>query len=61
MSDIRPAKFAFLTQPEPGSYLLNLYVEGEEFYRLQITRDQLSNIVVDGARMALFAPNGGKA
>jgi hypothetical protein len=55
MTDPRPAKLAFLTQPAPGLYLLNLRVEGEDFYRLEISKGQLDNIVVDGANMALRA------
>lgn len=53
MTTARPAKLAFLTQPAPGVYLLNLRVEGEDFYRLEISRAQLGNIIVDGAGMAL--------
>jgi hypothetical protein len=57
MNTPRPAKLAFLTQPAPGVYLLNLRVEGEDFYRLEISKGQLANIVVDGAGMALRAPS----
>jgi hypothetical protein len=53
MTEAKPAKLAFLTQPAQGVYLLNLRVEGEDFYRLEISRAQLANIVVDGAGMAL--------
>jgi hypothetical protein len=49
----RQAILAFLTQPAPGTIYLNLRVEGEDFYRLEISEGQLANIVVDGARMAL--------
>jgi hypothetical protein len=47
------AKLAFLTEPSPGVFHLNLRVEGADFYRLAISRGQLGNIVVDGARMAI--------
>jgi hypothetical protein len=53
VSAARPAKLAFLTQPAPGVYHLNLRVEGEDFYRIEISKAQLANIVVDGAGMAL--------
>lgn len=49
----RTAKLAFLTCPAQGVFLLNLRVEGEDFYRLEISEAQLANIVVDGAGMAL--------
>lgn len=52
MTAPRPAKLAFLTCPAPGIYLLNLRVEGEDFYRIEISKAQLGNIVVDGAAMA---------
>jgi hypothetical protein len=47
------ARLAFLTCPSPDVYLLNLRVEGEDFYRLEISRAQLANMVVDGAAIAL--------
>lgn len=53
MSEPRAAKLAFLSEPAPGLYLLNLRAEGEDFYRLEISRGQLVNIAIDGVRMAL--------
>ena len=53
MNAPRPAKLAFLTCPGPNVYLLNLRVEGEDFYRLEISKAQLANMIVDGAAMAL--------
>jgi hypothetical protein len=53
MSEPQPAKLAFLTQPSPGIYTLNLQVDGQEFYRLQISRAKLANIVIDATRMLL--------
>jgi hypothetical protein len=55
----RTAKLAYLTQPEPGVYLLNLQFDepgmarGKAFERVEITRDQLRNIVADGVAMVL--------
>lgn len=56
----RTAKLAYLTQPEPGQFVLNLKFEepGLErgqgpFERVQISRDQLRNIVADGVAMVL--------
>lgn len=41
----RPAKLAFLTDPEPGRvFLLNIQEEGQECRRYQITREQLLNL-----------------
>lgn len=55
MSDAHKAKLAFLTQPAPGLYLLNLQFHNGAFMRVDISKSQLSNIVVEGARMALGA------
>jgi hypothetical protein len=46
------AQRAFLTQPAPGVYLLNIQFEGEEISRVEISKAQLGNIIVDGAGMA---------
>jgi hypothetical protein len=51
------AKLAFLTEPSPGVFHLNLRVEGSDFYRIEISRGQLSNFIIDGSRMALHSPN----
>ncbi|MGM4997814.1 hypothetical protein AB8A05_04050 [Tardiphaga sp. 538_B7_N1_4] len=47
------AKLAYLTQPAPGVILLNIQIEGREFERVEVTRDQLANMVVEGAALAL--------
>lgn len=47
------AKLAYLTQPAPGVIHLNLQVEGRDYERIELTKDQLSNIVVEGAAFAL--------
>ena len=54
MTETRAAKIAYLTQPAPGVFLLNLQLEGE-FQRVEITKAQLGNILVDGTAMALRA------
>lgn len=54
----RTAKLAFITEPEPGAFMLNLKFEepwierGQgPFERIAITRNQLSNLVADGAHL----------
>lgn len=48
------AKLAFLTNPGPGVFILNFQMEGRESVdRIEITKAQLGNIVVDGAGMAM--------
>lgn len=54
MTEPRTAKIAYLTNPAPGVFLLNLQLEGE-FQRVEITKAQLGNILVDGTAMALRA------
>lgn len=55
----RTAKLAYLTQPEPGVYLLNLQFDGpglargQEFERVEITFDQLRNLTSDGVVILL--------
>ncbi len=52
----RTAKLAFLTQPEPGRYMLNLQFDepgmarGQSVERVEITREQLGNLCADGVR-----------
>jgi hypothetical protein len=46
---------AYLTQPAPGVILLNIQIDGGEFQRVEITKAQLGNIIVDGAAIALRA------
>jgi hypothetical protein len=49
----RIAKLAYLTEPGPGKFVLNLQFEGDiEASRVEISRAQLGNILVDGAAMA---------
>lgn len=57
------AHLAYLTEPESGCFLINLQFDpdqprvtdvtasGSRFERVQITRDQLANIVKDGVRV----------
>lgn len=47
------AKLAYLSQPAPGVVILNLQVEGVHYARIELTRDQLRDIVVEGAAFAL--------
>lgn len=54
------ARLCYVTNPEPGTFLLHLQfepgqdrvtdvmIDGARFERISITRDQLSNIVKDG-------------
>jgi hypothetical protein len=48
---MKTARLAYLTQPSPDVILLNLQV-AEDIERVEITRDQLRNILIDGAAMA---------
>ena len=50
MTEYKRAQLAFITEPEPGVYLLNLD-DGKKFTRVQINEDQLKNLISDGARM----------
>lgn len=50
---IEQARLAFISNPEPGEYILTLQYRGQHAYeilRFQITRGQLGNIVADGAK-----------
>jgi hypothetical protein len=51
------AKLAFITQPAPGMYVLNAD-DGSILVRLEISKEQLSNIVADGAVMVLRSRSG---
>ena len=57
MTEYKIAQLAFITEPEPGVYLLNLD-DGKKFTRVQINEDQLKNLISDGARMKF--QTGGK-
>jgi hypothetical protein len=46
------AKLAFVTQPEPGIYQINID-DGKKFQRIQISKEQLGNLIVDGSQMIL--------
>jgi hypothetical protein len=48
---MKTARHAFLTEPSPGVYLLNVQV-GDVFEQMQITFSHLCLLVADGARMA---------
>ena len=58
MTEYKRAHLAFITEPSPGVYLLNLD-DGKKFTRVQINEDQLANLISDGARMKY--QTGGKA
>ena len=59
------ARLAFITEPEPGTFLLNLQfgkdaprvidtMDDEHRYeRVEITHDQLRNLATDATRMAV--------
>lgn len=51
MTETHKAKLAFLSQPSLGVYLLNLQFENGANLRVEISRGQLGNAVVDGAAM----------
>jgi hypothetical protein len=53
MTDHPKAKLAFMTQPSPGMFILNLDL-GDELSRVELSREQLSNIVADGAGMIFY-------
>jgi hypothetical protein len=62
MSAPRTAKLAYLTQPSPGVFVLNLQFEGDQESSLvEISRAQLGNILVDGAAMAFRDEKKGTA
>lgn len=46
------ANLFYLTQPAPGVFMPNIQI-GETFQRVEITKAQLANVLVDGAAMAL--------
>lgn len=52
MTTYPKAALAFVTEPSPGVFILNLD-DGKKFKRLQLSFGQLANIVVDGAKMTL--------
>lgn len=41
MTDPRPAKFAFVTNPSPKEAVFNVQIEGEELQRFKLNRDHL--------------------
>jgi len=55
-TDSKVARLAYLTQPAPGVYLLNIQNAAGELWRVEISKGQLANIIVDGAAMALRSP-----
>lgn len=53
------ATLAFLSKPAPGVFLLNLQVDGQDS-QVQITRDQLRNIIMEGTAAAWLERQGVK-
>lgn len=48
------AKIAYLSTPSPGRYILNFQTFGsEELIQIEIGKDQLVNILIDGNMSAL--------
>lgn len=47
------ARLAFLSQPSHGSCTINLQFDNGANLRVELSKSQLANIVVEGARMAL--------
>lgn len=54
MTDVRTAKLFFLTEPEPGLFIVKFQV-GDSVVRIQISREHLANFLVDGVKMALWS------
>ncbi len=52
MSEYPKAKLAYLTQPEPDRFVLNI-MSGKKLLRREVTRDQVSNLAVDSVSMIL--------
>lgn len=54
MSEYPTARLAFVTEPSRGVFVLNVQSdERSELQRWRVSLAHLSNIVIDGARMAL--------
>lgn len=47
------AKFAYLTTPAPNVFVLNIQEGGGEFFKIEISRAHLANILIDGCALAL--------
>ena len=47
------AKLAYLTTPAPGVFVLNIQVGDGSVQRFEISKAHLSNILIDGASVAL--------
>lgn len=47
-----PAKLFYLSEPSRGVFIVNIQID-EALSRIEITKDQLANFLVDGAAMAL--------
>jgi hypothetical protein len=52
MSDFRRADMFYLTEPSRGVLVVSLKI-GNALMRVEITRDQLANFLVDGTSIAL--------
>ena len=47
------ARLAYMTFPAPGIFVLNLQIGDGELQRVEISKAHLTNIIVDGASVAL--------
>ncbi|WP_304556495.1 hypothetical protein [Bradyrhizobium elkanii] len=48
MLEPRDAELAFLTMPERGTFVLNVYFGGDDLVRAKITHQQLTRIIQTG-------------
>ena len=54
MGEYPRARLAFITEPSPGEYVLNVQVKpSDELIRVEISRNQLGNMVAMGAKALL--------
>jgi len=47
------ARLAYMTFPAPGVFVLNLQIGDGDLQRIEISKAHLTNIIVDGASVAL--------
>ena len=54
MSEMQKAEMFFLTEPSRGVFVVSFRMRSDyPLVRVEISRDQLANFLVDGAAMAL--------